>query len=528
MDIDCSYPIKNIGLYPQLIEDYLSQKDHLKPYYGLFPSIENINLQIQKKADAWKNQSEKRHVLQQVLKRQHKNLDVPKTLANIDALTLENTFTVTTGHQLCIATGPLYVVYKILETIQLSKKIAEEYPDFNIVPVFWMATEDHDFEEINHLWLNEQKTVWNRESGGPVGRLSTDGIASTLQQYALHLNTTESEKAMLEMMLNAYESAQDLADATRRIALQLFPNSGLICLDGDDEELKQFMLKDAEADLTQHLAHQHVNNLIKQWKGKYKAQVQAREINLFYIDKNYRERIVYQNDSYHTADAKHNFDLNTLLSQPQNLSPNVLLRPLYQERILPNLCYIGGAGEISYWLLLKSFFEASNCTFPMLCVRNSHIFISEKNLQKVKKLKLEPKDLLLSDADLAKKVTKVNSDIAIDFSAQKKHLQQQFKALYTIADKTDASFIGAVAAQERKQIKGLEYLEKRLLKAQKRKLIDSVKRAQELKEAIFYRGVLQERTMNILELQTKTDASVIDYLQSLDQALAQSVFFIKY
>ncbi|MDT8347711.1 MAG: bacillithiol biosynthesis BshC, partial [Flavobacteriaceae bacterium] len=207
--------------------------------------------------------------------------------------------------------------------------------------------------------------------------------------------------------------------------------------------------------------------------------------------------------------------------------PNVLLRPLYQERILPNLCYIGGAGEISYWLQLKSFFEASNCVFPILCVRNSQIFITDKNLKKIQKLKLEPKDLLLSEAELSKKVTQVNSKIVIDFSKQKKHLQQQFEALYTIAQKTDASFLGAVAAQERKQIKGLEQLEKRLLKAQKRNLEDYVKRAQKLKASIFNRAGLQERIVNILELQTKTNVSVIDYLQSQNQALSQSVYFIK-
>src|SRR5699024_946829 len=128
-------------------------------------------------------------------------------------------------------------------------------------------------------------------------------------------------------------------------------------------------------------------------------------------------------------------------------------------------CYVGGSGELAYWFELRSYFEANDLVFPSLLLRNSALLLSGKQDEKRQKLNLDYKDLFLKQADLVTKQTKRISEIPIDFSPQKSYLQQQFKDLYTLAGKTDKSFIGAVAAQEKKQLNGLDHLEKRLLKA---------------------------------------------------------------
>jgi uncharacterized protein YllA (UPF0747 family) len=172
---------------------------------------------------------------------------------------------------------------------------------------------------------------------------------------------------------------------------------------------------------------------------------------------------------------------------------------LYEEVILPNLCYIGGAGEIAYWLQLKSNFDANNITFPILLVRNSVVLASEKQAQKADRLQLSWADLFSNQQKLFNNKTKEFSQFKIDFSEQKEHLKQQFEKLITIANQTDKSFIGAVNAQQTKQIKGLENLEKRLLKAEKKMHADELERIIQLQNELFPNQGLQERIANFAE-----------------------------
>jgi len=253
------------------------------------------------------------------------------------------------------------------------------------------------------------------------------------------------------------------------------------------------------------LLHQNSSNEVGKTSKKlnelgYKVQVNPREINLFYLKENLRERIVKDEESYIVHETNIRFTEEEILieleNHPERFSPNVIMRPLYEEVVLPNLCYIGGGGELAYWFQLKSYFRKEEITFPILLLRNSALLMSKKQSEKAERLNLSLTDMFLKQEDLITKRTHEISDIEIDFSAQKEHLQQQFKDLYSLAKNTDQSFNGAVAAQEKKQINGLDHLEKRLLKAQKRKLQDELKRLVHLQDQIFPHQSLQERTAN--------------------------------
>ena len=193
------------------------------------------------------------------------------------------------------------------------------------------------------------------------------------------------------------------------------------------------------------------------------------------------------------------------------------MRPLYQEVILPNLCYIGGGGEMIYWLQLKSNFEAHNLTFPMLLLRNSALVKSGKQASKLANLNILDKDLFLDrNSFINKKVRKI-SNIDIDFSEQVEHLESQFEHMFELAEQTDKSFIGAVKAQEVKQLKGLKNLEKRLLQAQKKKLADQISRCTELQEQLFPNQSLQERNTNFSELYLEYgDQLIPELLEALE------------
>ena len=273
-------------------------------------------------------------------------------------------------------------------------------------------------------------------------------------------------------------------------------------IDGDSNELKKLFVPYIKRELVEQISYQKVTETLPKLSD-YTIQVNPREINLFYLQDKLRERIIFENGNYKINNTSLVFSESEIITEleknPENFSPNVILRPLYQEVILPNLCYIGGGGEIAYWLELKSNFESNNITFPMLLVRNSVLLATEKQVMKLDKLGLSWNEIFMSQELLSNKKVKEFSNFTIDFSEQKEVLKQQFKALHEIALKTDKSFIGAVKAQEAKQLKGLDNLEKRLLKAEKRVHSETVNRIVSLQNELFPNNNLQERNVNFSE-----------------------------
>ena len=306
-----------------------------------------------------------------------------------------------------------------------------------------------------------------------------------------------------------------MADATRFLANELFGEYGLVIIDADNQDLKRTFIPYIKEELTLQTSHKKVLETIEKLKN-YTIQVNPREINLFYMEDDLRERIIFENGIYKVNNTKIEFSETEILelveNHPEKFSPNVIMRPLYQEVILPNLCYIGGGGEIAYWLELKSFFDSVNVTFPVLLLRNSVLLATEKQAKKADKLGLSWSNLFSKQDDLVNEKTKFLDEFSIDLSIQKDFLKIQFHYLHSLAQKTDKSFLGAVKAQEAKQIKGLENLEKRLLKAQKRKYSDELERITDLQNELFPNKSLQERQTNFSEFYLENGEKLIPEL----------------
>jgi bacillithiol synthase len=501
MPTDC-ITYQNSGYFSKLIVDYLNEKSELRDFYHRFPSIKDFESQIQEKKINF-NENSKREVLVSVLEKQYSKIEASEvSTKNIELLQDNNTFTVTTGHQLNLFTGPMYFLYKIISTINLCQQLKSEYPTNNFVPIYWMATEDHDFEEINYFSFKGKKFRWNMASSGPVGRLSTEGLSDVFEVFSQELGSGNNASEIKTLFQKSYLDHDNLADATRFLANALFGKYGLVILDADNADLKKEFSPYIKDELLNQNSFKSVTETIRKLK-EYTIQVNPREINLFYIEKGFRERIVFENEIYKVNNTKIAFSESEILlaleNHPEKFSPNVIVRPLYQEAILPNLCYIGGGGEIAYWLELKSYFDSQNITFPILLVRNSGLLATEKQVKKADKLGLTWSDLFLKQPELVNKKTKELSQFPIDFTAQKEFLRKQFEDLYQIAQQTDQSFLGAVKAQETKQTKGLENLEKRLLKAEKRKHSDTLERITDLQNDLFPNKSLQERQANFSE-----------------------------
>ena len=343
--------------------DYVDQKETLTSYFNRYPLIENFKAQISEKSAF---PSAHRDVLVAELQKQYKGLTVSKAVSeNILLLKNPKTFTVTTGHQLNIFTGPLYFVMKIVTAINTCKQLKAKYPEYDFVPVYWMATEDHDYDEIKYFNLYGKKYVWETDQTGAVGRFNTKGLDALANEVP----------GDVTIFKEAYLKSKTLSQAVRHYVNELFGKEGLVALDGDDRSLKALFRDSMQKDIfnQEYKAVVDATNAGLEELG-YKTQVFCRDINFFYLDNGVRSRIEKDGAGFKVVDTEISFsadDIKKLIQEePEKFSPNVILRPLYEETILPNLAYIGGPAEVIYWLQLKEMFTRAGTPFPILMPRN--------------------------------------------------------------------------------------------------------------------------------------------------------------
>ncbi|CAF1383595.1 unnamed protein product [Adineta ricciae] len=448
-----------------------------------------------------------RRILVDVLKQQHQHLPFnEKVNENIQLLLNDNTYTVTTAHQLNILTGPLYIIYKIISTINLAKHINEKYSTIKVVPIFWMATEDHDFIEINHINLCEKKIVWNVETDkeGPVGRMNTsNSIQNTIEEIKSVIGNSENGLRLISTIEDAYLKSTSLAEATRYLLHHLFHDQGLILLDADNHDLKQNFSKIILQDILTRQSIYYVNKSNQQMKGHYRTQAKSSEINFFYLLDNYRVRIVTDGDKFKTFDNKYTFTKEQLKEEielyPERFSPNVIMRPLYQELLLPNLAYVGGPGELAYWLQLRLLFDFYNVNFPMLVLRNCLLIINEKNFEFIDKSNISISNLFLPIDELIRKFVIQNSNGQINLKEEADLMEQSFKQILDKTVRIDSTLEDQIQTEKYKILATLKTLERKLLKSQTKIFETEIEQLKKIKEELFPSGDLQERYENFIK-----------------------------
>ncbi len=485
-------PYAETGYFSKLVLDYLSGADYLKEFYNLPPTIDSFEEQITRKEQQFCQQQ--RDVLHKVLAGQHANLKTvhPKVKENIELLRQADTFTITTGHQICLFTGPLYFIYKIITAIRCCEELKKRYPQYNFVPVYWMATEDHDFEEVNHFRLFGKTYAWNTNQTGAVGRFSTEGLGDFFKRLPERMPLFEEP----------YLQHSNLADATRELVHRLFAEYGVVSLDADNPDLKRAFLPAAEQDLLQQISQRKVHEVTERLAAYVKMQVNARPINLFYLKDNLRERIEQDGEVWKVLNTNIQFTKEALLAElqnhPERFSPNVILRPLYQEMVLPNLAYIGGGAEVAYWLEFKNVFAHFQVPFPVVMLRNSAMYIPASLNKRLEKLQLSVPDLFTDAAGLRKKVlARVEGFEEISLESQQKKLADLYEQLKELATKLDSTLIKSVAAAEKRTSKDVARLEKKFNRASERKHSTLLNQLDDLLEQLFPGGVLQERKDNV-------------------------------
>lgn len=501
------------GRFSTLVRDYLNRQSGTAELYNRFPSEKSLFEQAEDKLKSFKN----REILCDSLERQLSFLELTELqIENLEKLRKNNTVTVTTGHQLNLFTGPVYIFYKILQVVKCCNYMSQKYPEINFVPIFWMATEDHDFEEINNFCFNCKGYTWKRDFGGATGRMNLDGIDKVFEEFFQDLPDSKHADELKQLVKDSYLSSKTLTEATQRLIHELFGRFGLLMIDGDDRELKKLMIPAFEEDLIHNTAFAKVGETNRKLSEKdYNIQVNPREINLFYLEgDSIRERIVFEDGKFKVLNTQLEFSeqeiKEELKNYPEKFSPNVILRPLYQETILPNVAYIGGFGELSYWLQLKSFFEAMNIDYPLAIGRNSLMVISSKQRETLEKLSIDFSDLMLPVQQIINRNVIQNSETGIDFGKYEEMLAQMFAELEEKAVKTDVTFSKMVDAQKTKQLKGLAKMFKRLERAERKKQADRTERIEAIYKKLFPINKLQERVDNFSEFHLEYGFHFID------------------
>jgi len=443
---------------------------------------------------------DQRTSLVKALHNQYEGFDVStKTKENIAALANENSFTITTGHQLSLFTGPLYFVIKILHVLKMCETLNAENPDKKFVPVYWMAAEDHDFEEIQSAHLFNRSITWETEQKGPVGLFDTDELdAVRTELHALFENHPEGEIHPLIDQLKGV----NYAAAARSLVNHLFADRGLVIIDGDDAILKTSFAPVFKKELETEFSASAVEKLTSEVVAAGgKAQVHAREINLFYSEKGLRSRIIATDSGFH-VEGKGDFTLEELMANPTKISPNVILRPLYQEFILPNLAYVGGGGEIAYWLQLKAVFEEANVVFPLIQVRNSVVWMDRSAISKLDKIEGNVSDLFQDEDAWKKAYVTENAGDDLDTSALDaafSSFSQELQSFILGVDPSKDQFIQSEIARIDKQV---ESIKAKGIKFSKTQFDQAMNAISFIKARINPNGGLQERSVNFFQFCT--------------------------
>ncbi|RED98876.1 bacillithiol biosynthesis cysteine-adding enzyme BshC [Marinoscillum furvescens] len=500
--------LEDTECFAPIFIDYINQKEALKPFYQTFPKLENFDDLIKNRQLSGAH----RATLVDVLTEQYGPLEHTEAVEyNIHSLSSANTYTVTTGHQLNIFTGPLYFIYKIVTVINACKSLKAKYPDAHFVPVYWMASEDHDFAEISHFNLFGKKYQWENDQTGPVGRMKPYSLNRLIDQLPEPVPLFEQ----------AYLDHSTLADAVRYYVNELFGDQGLVVVDADHKKLKSLFAPIIEQELFESKSNELVAKASAELEtAGYKNQAFSREINFFYMEDGLRERIVKEGDTFKVLNTEKTFSADEMRAlikaSPEVFSPNVIMRPVYQEVILPNLAYAGGPSEIAYWLQLKGIFDHYQIAFPALMPRVFGLVVNKSLEKKVKKLKLSDRDLFRSTHKLKEAYLKQHGENGFGLESERAELAKVFEKIKNKAEEIDGSLTGFIGAEGAKSFKSLENIAKRLKKAEEQNNDTAMSQIDTIKEKLFPNDGLQERHDNFLTFQLNHPEFIAELLDKFD------------
>lgn len=517
------------GLFSKLITDYLDGNATVHSFAQHPFTLEGIQNAIQQR----KAYKQDRQLLVNELTKQYEKLAVAEAVSkNIQLLANENTFTVTTAHQPNILGGPLYFIYKILHAIQLANELNITFPQYHFVPVYYMGSEDADLEELNNITVGGYRYEWHTKQTGAVGRMKVDRAFETII-YNLHgqLGVLPYGEEIIQVFQRCYTPGKTIMQATLELVNELFGEYGLVILIPDNANLKKQFIPVAEKELKEKFSSKAVEETARELERHYKLQAQGRELNLFYLINDKRERIELSGELFTVNALQVSWTLDEIINElhqhPERFSANVILRGVFQEMILPDVAFVGGGGEVAYWLELKRVFEAVKVPYPVLLLRNSFMIADEDANRKINQLGLHVSDLFQNEFELMNRIVQQRTDRQLALNGTLNKMNETYSVILQQAKSVDATLAPHVESLQKKAVKKLEELEKKMMRAEKRKYGAEQSQLQKIKAALFPGNGLQERVENFSLLYAKHGKQFLDLLLKYSKGLEQQFCIIQ-
>lgn len=509
-------PLHTLGLVNNLVRDYLSADDFLKGLFTHKPHESSVLGWIDARKDF---PYEKRLLLKNTLASQYKKCGLysDEIERRIALLEQSNTYTVCTGQQVGLLLGPMYTTLKILSTVSLCDELTKRHPDKNFIPVFWMAGEDHDLSEIQSAFFGTKSYTWETNQTGPCGRMKTAGISELIRS----IPELQYRPELLKILYDAYEQ-ENLAEATLHLCNALFGSMGLLVINPDDAGLKKSFAQIMLHDITEQNSFRESRKAISHLEKRYKVQLNGRAVNFFYQTDTSRERIVTTPEGFATESGIQNWTTETLKNEiyakPEAFSPNAMMRPLYQEFLLPNLAYFGGAAELAYWLELKPVFDFYNIPYPAVLLRNSAFALDAVNMYRCKNAGLVAFDLIRPLAELEQALVLREMPHDILLREEYELLDKIRSLLATKADSIGSGMPEAAQAFTKRTENELVRLKNKFLREAKRNENNGLKQLRLARAEVYPGEVFQERRENIFAFLMK--APGLTFLTALAQKQA--------
>jgi len=519
------------GGISNLFLDYVHDFEKVCNYYeGDFKTEDALRKKIEKV----QQKPIERQTIVEVLHEQNKWFDCgEQTLHNIELLRQENTFAIVTGQQVGIFTGPIYTIYKAITAIKLAEECNARYPEYKFVPLFWLEGEDHDFEEANNIHLigkdNKLFKVEYFVDGkptdrnlGPIGELVFDRyLDAVFDRVDEILLTTEFKNELLASVKTFYKPGVSFSDAFTRFVNFFMEDSGLIFVNSNNPRLKQLLLPVFHKELTEY---PKISELVVTQSAEleinYHAQVKAKPINLFMFHKGGRYLIEPRDDGFWLKGTRYRCAseelMHMLVETPQKFSPNVILRPICQDTLLPTVVYVGGPSEIAYFAQFKPVYEYYHLPMPIIYPRASVTILEEKLAHVLEKYQLEIKDFFVDLEIVSRRVAEKVSEIKIEelFGRIGMKMTEMMNELDEHINKLDPTLVGALATSRAKMEYQINHLKEKMIDAQKRKNDIAVRQIEKVATNIYPNFMLQERQLNVLYFMNKYGLDFIRWLQN--------------
>ncbi len=519
--------------HQNLFLDYLYEFENVAGYYKKnFRNEDNFENHFNEVVSSYKIN---RNELCKILKDQYSGFSPSiQTQNNIEHLSSQKTMAIVTGQQLGILGGPLYTFYKIITAIKLANNLKEKY-NRHFVPVFWLEGDDHDLDEVSYTNLvdehnelkefkyihNSEDEFQNRESVGEIK--FNKNIEEVLNELKNFLRDTEFKPKVLELITKFYKEGKTFKQSFKELIFNFFDEYGLLIFDPQDPEIKSLLKPIFKNEIDSF--REHTNEIVKisaNLEEVYHAQVKVNPVNLFYYDEDGRFLIepVDTENEFRLKGKRKRFSKNDILflieKHPERFSPNVLMRPVCQDYILPTAFYIAGPGEISYFAQVIPLYKYFKIAPPIIYPRAS-VTIAERFIKKVlEKFDLNYENIFTEKEELISKVIKQNSEVDVEeeFKILENKLIEEIeksKSKFITIDKTLAD----LSDKTREQIlQNLNRYHEKVSEAQKKRHEITLRQINKAYNIMFPGFNLQERELNFIYFANKYGLEIIKLLMN--------------